>query len=142
MKIPTWNDIEHDARLGLVLLADGCRHMVARDNQEDAVGPAMLGLKELPESFLEELAKDRQFLTSVSISATHFAACIRHCFDLITVLRPLEEIDLEEEKAEGAAWLAYYLSLIPTETVGGVDCRHVFRDPKAPLVTLLGMAQA
>jgi hypothetical protein len=48
----------------------------------------------------------------------------------------------QEERAEGAAWLSYYLSLIPRETLGGVDYSGKFQLPGAPLVTLLEMAQA
>jgi hypothetical protein len=142
MNVPAWSEIEHDTRLGLVLLADACRHMVRSEDRDNAVGAAMLGIKDLPDEALDVLIKDREFLSSVSIADTHLAACVRHCFDVITVLRPLEEVDLEAERAEGTAWLSYYLSLIPRETIGGVDYSGKFHLPGAPLVTILEMAQA
>jgi hypothetical protein len=108
----------------------------------DAAAAAILGVDEVPDHQLDDLIKHQEFLDNVSIEGTQFESCARRCFDLVTVLRPIEEIDVEDEEAEGTQWLSYFLSFMPSEAMGGSDFTGTFHNPDAPLVVLLGMAQA
>lgn len=140
--LPTWTTIEKDLRIGLVLVADGCRYLVGTGERGNAAAAAILGIKEVPAEQLDDLVEDPQFLSAVAVSETQFAASSRRCFDLVTILRPLEEVDVDEEKAEGTNWLSYFLSFVPRQAMGGLDYTGSFHHPEAPLVILLGMAEA
>jgi len=141
-RLPAWKAIEDDVRIGFVLVADACRYMVGMGRRGDAAASAILGTKKVPGHHLDDLIQNREFFGSIDISETHFAACARRCFDLVTVLDPLEQIDVDEAKTEGTQWLSYFLSFIPREAMGGGDFTGTFHHPDAPLPVLLGMAEA
>lgn len=142
VQLPAWNAIEEDLRVGLVLVADACRYMAGMGKRGDAAASAILGIKNVPKQHLDDLIRDREFLSKVKISDTSFAACTRRCFDLVTVLGPIEQIDVDDEKVEGTQWLSYFLSFMPREAQGGWDYTGTFQCSDAPLVILLGMAEA
>jgi hypothetical protein len=139
--VPAWSGIKDDLRVSFVLVADACRYMTDVGERGDAAASAILDIDELPEQKLDELIKDREFLGSVSVADTVLADCARHCFDLITVLGPLEEINIKEETAN-VHWLAHFLSFIPKKAISGINYTGTFHHPQAPLQVLLGMAQA
>ncbi len=140
--LPNWSAIEEDVRIGLVLAADACRYMVGMGARGDRAAGAILGIAEVPAEHLDDCIEDPGFLRSVAVSDTAFSLVARRCFDLVTILQPIEEIAVEDERAEGADWLSFFLSFMPRRAMGGLDYTGVFHHPDAPLVILRDMAEA
>jgi hypothetical protein len=141
-KLSNWNIIENDLRIGLVLIAENARYLVGMGKRGDIAASAILGMSEVTDCHMGDRIGDPEFIGKVDIANTHLAMCAKRCFDLVTVLGPIDEIDVEDEEAEGTQWLSYFLSSMPQEAMGGLDYTGKFHNPDAPVVRLLGMAAA
>lgn len=152
---PAWTDVERDIRIVMALAADLCRNMVGTrqlDGRGDKAAATLLGMPNLDDvqGFIVEATYDTferrfdtDFLEKIRIDGTLFAQAARHCYDIVAIRGPIEEIDYEYVRDDGLHWLEYYLSAIPTDSYGtGDDYSGMARDPDASLRLLHDLASA
>lgn len=137
----SWIVVEEQLRIALVLTADATRYLIGMGVRGDQAAAAILGMKDVPNTHLDDLIGDPVFLNSIVTKGTELEAAARRCFDIVTVRHPLETIDVQHEREEVTEWLSYFLAALPREAMGGWDYTAVSH-PDAPLVKLLRKAEA
>jgi hypothetical protein len=136
-----WLDHIRDMRLAMLLVADGMMNMLGSTPNATKAAEAFLGVK-IPSSasgFLVSMANDfwdetDEFLNSVAVEGTHLHRTVRRGHGLLTELRPIHEVDYQDERDESLDWIGYFLTAVPTDSYGtGGDFSDIVQNPDRPL---------
>ncbi|NKQ73437.1 hypothetical protein C3Y89_24350 [Rhizobium sp. UPM1132] len=145
-----WQDYERDMRLAMLLVADGMMNMLGAAPNATKAAEAFLGI-EVPadaSGFLVNMASNPwegadASLSSIAIDGTHFNRAVRRAYDLLTELKPIHEIQHQDERDESLDWIGYFLTAVPTDPYGtGGDFFDIVENSTRPLPYLHRAGQA
>lgn len=152
-KAVRWSDFETDMKLAMLLVADGMMNMLGHSPRAVHAAETFLGIK-FPEGFnggfiiyeASEMwgrADPEAFMASLKIDDTHLHRCVARSYRLLTELRPLSGVEVQDERDEAVDWVRYFLSSIPTDSYGaGDDYSGLVFDRSRPLPRLCNLADA
>ncbi|MBY3144075.1 hypothetical protein HFO63_00425 [Rhizobium laguerreae] len=128
-------------RLAMLLVADGMMNILGVTPNATKAAEAFLGI-ELPESvsgFLVSMVTDPwvdadTILSTIAIEHTHLYRTVKRAHRLISELRPMNEIEHQDERDESLDWIGYFLTVVPTDSYGtGDDFSDIVQNPASPL---------
>ncbi|EJC80185.1 hypothetical protein Rleg4DRAFT_1799 [Rhizobium leguminosarum bv. trifolii WSM2297] len=99
----------------MLLVADGMMNMLGAVPNATKAAEAFLGIKVPADAsgFLVNMASNPwegadAFLSSIAIDGTHFNRTVRRAYDLLTELKPIHEIQHQDERDESLDWIGYF----------------------------------
>lgn len=140
-RLQPWQDYERDMRLAMILVADGMMNMLGASLNAKASAEAFLGTA-LPADFSGFLVnmvdgpweQPNAFLSQIVIEGTHFARTVHRAYDLLTEMKPIHEVDHQDERDEAIDWIGYFLTTVPTDSYGmGADYFDIVETDTNPL---------
>ncbi len=145
-----WSDYERDMRLAMILVADGMMNMLGNAPNAKTAVEAFLGIQ-IPSDFsgflvnlvADPWAKPDAFFSQITIEGTHLERTVRRAYDLLTAMKPIHEIDHQDERDEAIHWVGYFLTTVPTDAYGmGANYFDIVETRSNPLPFLYRAGQA
>lgn len=151
-KALSWEDIDRDMKLAMLLVADGMMNMLGHSVRARHAAETFLGVS-FPEglsgfvvSEASEAWKSENstgFMAAIKTDDTHLHRCLSRAYSLLTDLKPLSEVDVQDERDQAIDWIKYFLSAIPTDTYGmGDDFSGVALDLERPLPLVCRLSES
>ena len=140
-ELQPWPYYQRDMRLAMLLVADGMMNMLGATPNATKAAEAFLGI-EVPADaagFLVNMAISPwegadAFLSKITVEGTHFNRTVQRAYSLLTELRPIHEVQHQDERDESLDWIGYFLTAVPTDPYGtGGDFFDVVENPISPL---------
>ncbi|MBX5303171.1 hypothetical protein HJB93_28730 [Rhizobium sp. NLR12b] len=125
----------------MLLIADGMMNMLGATPNATKAAEAFLGI-ELPDAvsgFLVGMVNDPwvdadTILSTIPIDHTHFFRTVHRAYRLLSDLRPIHEIQCQDERDESLDWVGYFLTGVPTDSYGtGEDYSYIVQNADSPL---------
>jgi len=141
-KVATWSSIEESIQIGFFVMADACEKMLGFGERGDAATSAILGIPSESDQIPDKPTSVSDPFERIDVKGTMFAHCVARCYKLVNEIGYLDEVDFDNERADGADWLSFFLSCMPREAMDVDDYTGVFHHPEAALPTLRDAAVA
>ncbi|MCV9961955.1 hypothetical protein OIU34_08575 [Pararhizobium sp. BT-229] len=138
-ELQAWPDYEKDMRLAMLLVADGMMNILGDTPNAAKAAEAFLGI-DLPSSvsgLLVSMVTDPwvdAVLSTIAIEHTHLYRTVLRAHRLLSELRPVHEVEHQDERDESLDWVGYFLTVVPTDSYGtGDDFSDIVQNPSSPL---------
>lgn len=128
--LPSWNSIEEDVKLAMLLIADGMMNVLGGGPRAIKAAEAFLDIK-LPEGFTGFIVNEATehwssgdpgaFMASIKPEDTHLYGCVKRAHSLLSEMKPIHLVSYHDEKDEAIYWLDYFITAIPTDSYGTGD---------------------